>query len=399
MDKLEEMKSTIKENLKFSKGKVYYSPEISDEIKTLIAKYFDENLEKNNIIAFYDGTSSSKCKEGMVFMPYGVYYLEKRTKPYYFNYNDIIDIILTPDKKGNIVSTEALIEIKFNNDETLSLNKNDLYKWDLKKLLLELKKQFTSWDDILYISKTTGKCEKIYLTKEQKKKCNAIIHSASAAAGAVGTGFAQIPLSDNALITPIQIGMITSLGSVFDIRVTESIAKGIIAGASASFIGRSATQLLIGWIPGLGNAINTATATGLTEAIGWVAVAHFCEASIAEKAKYHNEGKKEGYNSASKEYEKKLKEQADSFMKQKELTEEQFKKLETLLKKYENYFNESDRYYNNPTVVSEEKNKKGTFELSTSLLNNSRLKEIEEMKLQYTALFNIKDNFSKKHDM
>lgn len=113
------------------------------------------------------------------------------------------------------------------------------------------------------------------LPKDQKVKCNSIIHGASVAAGGVGTGLAQIPLADNAVITPIQVTMIVSLGKVFDRRVTESAAKAIIASAAASIAGRSISQVVFGWIPGLGNAINTATAAGLTEAIGWIAVDHF----------------------------------------------------------------------------------------------------------------------------
>lgn len=113
------------------------------------------------------------------------------------------------------------------------------------------------------------------LPKDQKIKCNSIIHTASVAAGGVGTGLAQIPLADNALITPIQITMIISLGKVFEQRVTETAAKAILTGAAASIAGRGVSQVLFGWIPGLGNVINTATAAGITEAIGWMAVDHF----------------------------------------------------------------------------------------------------------------------------
>jgi uncharacterized protein (DUF697 family) len=34
---------------------------------------------------------------------------------------------------------------------------------------------------------------------------------------------------------------------------------------------------MLGWLPGLGNAINAATAAALTEAIGWAADAYFRE--------------------------------------------------------------------------------------------------------------------------
>ena len=96
------------------------------------------------------------------------------------------------------------------------------------------------------------------MTNSENSKCHAIIHSAAVAAGAIGAGLAQIPLSDNLLIMPIQIGMVTSLGNVFGKSLTESTIKSLIA---------SASQSLLGWIPLLGNAINASTAFTLTEVI------------------------------------------------------------------------------------------------------------------------------------
>jgi len=63
------------------------------------------------------------------------------------------------------------------------------------------------YDDVLCI-KPSGEVEKIQLSEVEKKKCHVIIHSAAVIAGGVGTGLAQIPLTDNVVITSIQIGMI-----------------------------------------------------------------------------------------------------------------------------------------------------------------------------------------------
>ena len=115
------------------------------------------------------------------------------------------------------------------------------------------------------------------LTCGERKKCGTIIHMAAGAAALVGSGMAQIPLSDAVLITPIQIKMIASLGDVFDIKVTESAAKGLFASLSASCVGRATSQLLGGWVPIWGNILNASTAAGLTEAVGWLAVEHFQE--------------------------------------------------------------------------------------------------------------------------
>ena len=120
------------------------------------------------------------------------------------------------------------------------------------------------------------------LPKEIEIKCNGIIHGASVAAGGVGAAGAQIPVADNAVITPIQIGMIIALAKVFDRNLTKEAALGVLKGAGAAFIGRGVSQVLIGWVPGLGNAINTATAAGLTEAIGWMSVTQFYDEWLKE---------------------------------------------------------------------------------------------------------------------
>lgn len=120
-----------------------------------------------------------------------------------------------------------------------------------------------------------SKKNEMKISEDQMKKCNVIIHGASAAAGGAGTGMAQIPLSDNAVITPIQIGMIIALGQVFDQKISKSTATAILSGMTASFVGRGISQILVGWIPGVGNAINTATAAGVTEAVGWIVVDKF----------------------------------------------------------------------------------------------------------------------------
>jgi uncharacterized protein (DUF697 family) len=113
------------------------------------------------------------------------------------------------------------------------------------------------------------------LTYAERKKCYSLIHGAAGSAALIGSGLAQLPMSDAVVITPIQIGMIISLGAVFGIEITESAAKGLFASLSASCIGRAASQVLFGWVPVLGNIVNAGTAAALTEAVGWLAVEHF----------------------------------------------------------------------------------------------------------------------------
>ena len=107
------------------------------------------------------------------------------------------------------------------------------------------------------------------MTSSQRKKCETIIHSASVAAAGAAAGLAQIPGADNAAIIPIQVAMIISLGQVFGRELTKNAAVTIIGTATASTVGRTVSQFLVGWIPGLGNAINAGTAASVTEALGW----------------------------------------------------------------------------------------------------------------------------------
>nr|WP_294485144.1 hypothetical protein [uncultured Anaerosporobacter sp.] len=116
---------------------------------------------------------------------------------------------------------------------------------------------------------------KYTLSAAEQKACHVIIHTASVSAAGVGAGLAQIPLADNAVITPIQITMIVSLGKVFEQEITKSIAKGLLGGFIGNFVGRGVAQAAWGWVPGIGNASNAITAAAITESIGWLCVDHF----------------------------------------------------------------------------------------------------------------------------
>lgn len=118
------------------------------------------------------------------------------------------------------------------------------------------------------------------MTLLQKKKCHSIIHTASIAAAGVGAGLAQIPGGDNAVITPIQLAMTISLGKVFDKSLTESTALAAIGSVAGATVGRTVSQLLVGWIPGVGNAINAGTAAAVTESLGWLIAEEFDEGRL-----------------------------------------------------------------------------------------------------------------------
>ena len=74
--------------------------------------------------------------------------------------------------------------------------------------------------------------------------------------------------------------MVIALGEVFGVPLSESAAKSLVAGLSGVAVGRMVSQVLLGWIPVLGNAVNATTAAGITETLGWKAARRF-EAAVA----------------------------------------------------------------------------------------------------------------------
>ena len=119
------------------------------------------------------------------------------------------------------------------------------------------------------------------MTEDQELKCHAIIHTASTSAAAIGAGLAQLPCSDSVPIGVIQTTMIVSLGGVFGITIDESAAKAMAASGVTGMIGRGIAQILVGWIPGVGNATNAATAAAVTEGLGWLIVDEMARGELA----------------------------------------------------------------------------------------------------------------------
>ena len=115
----------------------------------------------------------------------------------------------------------------------------------------------------------------------KKQKIHGIIHSASLSAAAVGAGMAQLPGADAPVLVGIQTTMIVAIGAIHDVRLTEAEAAKILLPFMATVGGRGISQVLVGWIPGFGNAINAGTAAAITETVGWMAHEYFMETEPA----------------------------------------------------------------------------------------------------------------------
>lgn len=129
----------------------------------------------------------------------------------------------------------------------------------------------------------TDEAHRCKMTSDQNTKCQVVIHTAATAAAGIGAGLAQLPGSDNVALVAVQISMAIALGNIFNLQISDAVARGMIFTVLASMTGpvvaRTISQILIGWIPGVGNAVNAATAAGITEAIGWILANEFYKQS------------------------------------------------------------------------------------------------------------------------
>lgn len=120
------------------------------------------------------------------------------------------------------------------------------------------------------------------MNENQIIKCNAAIHSAATASAVAG--FTPIPVADAIPITAAQITMVVVLGKIFGVKVTESVAKGLIGAAASTFVGRNLVKL----IPVIGWGVSAVVAAGVTEAIGWMIAVDFAQEAKIRWEEEHN---------------------------------------------------------------------------------------------------------------
>ena len=119
---------------------------------------------------------------------------------------------------------------------------------------------------------------KIKAVYDKDGKAKGIITAATTAAVAVGV--TPIPLSDAAILVPIQVGMIASLAALYGLR-TEAIEKSawpFVARLAGVMVSTSLLKL----IPGLGSVVNATVAGTITGAMGFYVKSNFEETAIAK---------------------------------------------------------------------------------------------------------------------
>ena len=118
---------------------------------------------------------------------------------------------------------------------------------------------------------------KIRAVRDKAGKANAIITTAATAAA--GAGAVPIPLSDAAVIMPIQVTMIASLAALYGLReeAVKQSALPFVARLAGVFLATTLLKL----IPGLGSAINATVAATLTGAMGLYVKNNFEACAVA----------------------------------------------------------------------------------------------------------------------
>ena len=322
-------------NLGISNKPIFY-PDLDKKIKEKLLKHFDTAIVLDSFIGIFDTSLINKsCNNGLVFMTTGFYALEAFGKPTYVNYSDIECMTMYPDKKGRKDVGDAKLQIRLKNEFIVTIENTLISNKPQLKVLLEELKEYVTKNEINELDRPSGVIGKKELPEKEKKRCNIIIHSASVACGAVGV----VPVAGIAASTPIQIGMITALAANFGIKISKEYAKSILISLSSVLAGRAVAQFAF-FIPIVGIAINTATAAGLTELIGWIIADRFYNQQQANKALYEMTDKQKGYVYASTMWENKLRTQAEQFKTKEIESKKQKEYYEQLLSDYEEYIKE-----------------------------------------------------------
>jgi uncharacterized protein (DUF697 family) len=114
------------------------------------------------------------------------------------------------------------------------------------------------------------------LDDKRKNEAGRIIHGVAVAATSISS--TMIPYSaDTAALNSLYVGMIQALAKLFGNDLDARGAAGILREVSGPLLGNQASRTLLGWIPGLGNWVNTSVTTGLTEALGWRVYQYFSQ--------------------------------------------------------------------------------------------------------------------------
>jgi uncharacterized protein (DUF697 family)/predicted GTPase len=93
-----------------------------------------------------------------------------------------------------------------------------------------------------------------------------VILGASAAAAAAAA--VPIPVADAIALAPIQLGMMGSIATIYDLELKTMMSAGALAQLGVQFAGQALARSVIKVIPGVGSVINAGVAAAITAATG-----------------------------------------------------------------------------------------------------------------------------------
>lgn len=149
------------------------------------------------------------------------------------------------------------------------------------------------------------------LSREQAtkdEKANNIINYYSISCGAIAVE--PIPIVDSFFIAPIQVAMIIHLGKIYGVKVTKSVAGGLVQALGLSLLGNYLFLNIVSFFPGIKQVVGPAIAYSLTYTSGLIVKELFLTGNLnptkeqlkrlAEKYKEETKAAKERYKNIAK---------------------------------------------------------------------------------------------------
>jgi len=145
-------------------------------------------------------------------------------------------------------------------------------------MLLSYKMLPEAYKDAFMEAQRIDQEARIKAIMDKRGRANAIITTAITAAATAGA--VPIPLSDAAVLVPIQITMIASLAGLYGLR-QEAVKQSALPFV-AKLVGIFAASSILKLVPGLGSVVNATVAGTITAAMGMFVRKNFEEAAIAK---------------------------------------------------------------------------------------------------------------------
>ena len=142
------------------------------------------------------------------------------------------------------------------------------------------------------------------IRKLQRELANKLVHAVSMACATIAA--TPIPIADLAVITPLQLTMVTGIayvgGRSLDTRGVSEFLAAMGVNVGAGFVFREAARALVKLIPVAGGLVSGAVAYAGSVALGKAAIAYFIDERTGAEAKATM---KEAHRAAKEEFERK----------------------------------------------------------------------------------------------